>query len=96
MSDEELVIHARNWEAASFMRHPYMYNRAAEAMARPHPGADPGAVGGQRPVVTPITAGAYSRLIPRGAACEIIDEAGHHPGSSSPTLRRARRRLLRE
>ena len=84
MSDEELVVHARNWEALClYAWHPYMYNpqlkhwlgriRVPTLMLW---GASDG-------VVTPDYGRAYSRLIP-GARFELVDEAGHHPELEQP------------
>jgi len=84
MTDEELVIHARNWEALClYAWHPYMYNpqlkhwlgriRVPTLMLW---GAGDG-------VVNPDYGRAYSRLIP-GARFELIEEAGHHPELEQP------------
>jgi pimeloyl-ACP methyl ester carboxylesterase len=84
MSDEELVIHARNWEALClYAWHPYMYNpqlkhwlgriRVPTLMLW---GASDG-------VVSPDYGRAYSRLIP-GARFEVIAEAGHRPELEQP------------
>jgi pimeloyl-ACP methyl ester carboxylesterase len=84
MSDEELVVHARNWEALClYAWHPYMYNpqlkhwlgriRVPTLMLW---GASDG-------VVSPDYGSAYSRLIP-GARFEVIEEAGHHPELEQP------------
>ena len=79
MSDEALVIHARNREALClYAWHPYMYNpqlpRWLDRTAVPTQlvwGASDG-------VVTPDYGRAYSRLIP-GSRFTLIEGAGHHP-----------------
>ena len=49
MSDDELVVRARNWEALCLYGwHPYMYNPQLKRWLAPHRGADPGAVGRER------------------------------------------------
>jgi pimeloyl-ACP methyl ester carboxylesterase len=84
MTDDELVIHARNWEALClYAWHPYMYNpqlkhwlgriRVPTLMLW---GASDG-------VVSPDYGHAYSRLIP-GVRFEVIEEAGHHPELEQP------------
>ena len=84
MSDDELVVHARNWEALCLYGwHPYMYNprlkRWLHRITRPSLvlwGASDG-------IVTPSVGRAYSALIP-GARFELIAEAGHHPEIEQP------------
>ena len=79
MSDEALVVHARNREALClYAWHPYMYNpqlpRWLGRIAVPTQlvwGASDG-------VVTPDYGRAYSRLIP-GSRFTLIEGAGHHP-----------------
>ena len=84
MSDDELVVRARNWEALCLYGwHPYMYNpqlkRWLHRITRPTLvlwGAGDG-------IVTPSYGRAYSALIP-GARFELIAEAGHHPEIEQP------------
>ncbi len=84
MSDDELVVRARNWEALCLYGwHPYMYNpqlkRWLHRITRPTLvlwGASDG-------IVTPSYGRAYSALIP-GARFELIAEAGHHPEIEQP------------
>jgi len=84
MSDEALVVHARNREALClYAWHPYMYNpqlpRWLDRTAVPTQlvwGASDG-------VVTPDYGRAYSRLIP-GSRFTLIEGAGHHPEIEQP------------
>jgi pimeloyl-ACP methyl ester carboxylesterase len=84
MSDEALVVHARNREALClYAWHPYMYNpqlpRWLGRISVPTLlvwGASDG-------VVTPDYGRAYSRLIP-GSRFELIVQAGHHPEIEQP------------
>jgi len=84
MSDEALVIYARNREALClYAWHPYMYNpqlpRWLSRIAVPTLlvwGASDG-------VVTPDYGRAYSRLIP-GSRLALIEGAGHHPEIEQP------------
>jgi pimeloyl-ACP methyl ester carboxylesterase len=84
MSDEELVIHARNWNALCLYGwHPYMYNPQLNRwLARI---AVPTLVlwGASDGVVTPSYGKAYSGLIP-GARFALIEAAGHHPEIERP------------
>jgi pimeloyl-ACP methyl ester carboxylesterase len=84
MSDDELVIHARNWEALClYAWHPYMYNPQLKQWL--------GCIrvptlvlwGESDRVVTPQYGRAYAGLIP-GARFEVIAEAGHHPEIEQP------------
>jgi pimeloyl-ACP methyl ester carboxylesterase len=84
MSDDELVVHARNWDALClYAWHPYMYN--------PQLGRWLGRIrvptlvlwGGSDGIVSPAYGRAYSALIPR-ARFEVIDGAGHHPELERP------------
>jgi pimeloyl-ACP methyl ester carboxylesterase len=84
MSDDELIIHARNWEALClYAWHPYMYNpQLKQWLGRIRV---PTLVlwGESDRVVTPEYGRAYSGLIP-GARFEVIAEAGHHPEIEQP------------
>jgi len=84
MSDEELVIHARNWEALClYAWHPFMYNPQLKQWLGRVRVPTLMLWGDSDRVVTPDYGRAYSRLIP-GARFEIIDEAGHHPELEQP------------
>ncbi len=84
MSDEALVVRARNWESLSLYGwHPYMYNpqlkRWLRRISRPTLvlwGASDG-------IVQPSYGRAYSELIP-GSRFELIDAAGHYPEVEQP------------
>ena len=84
MTDEALVIRARNWEAlCRYGWHPYMHNpqlkRWLGCIAAPTLvlwGAADG-------IVAPAYGEAYASLIP-GAHFESIAEAGHHPEIEQP------------
>jgi len=84
MSDEALVVYARNREALCvYAWHPYMYNpQLPRWLARI---TVPALVlwGASDRVVTPDYGRAYSRLIP-GSRFELIDDAGHHPEVEQP------------
>ena len=84
MTDEELVVHARNWESLClYAWQPLLYNpqlkhwlgriRAPTLMLW---GASDG-------VVSPDYGRAYAGLIP-GARFELIEAAGHHPEQEQP------------
>jgi pimeloyl-ACP methyl ester carboxylesterase len=84
MSDEELVIHARNWEALClYAWHPYMYNPQLKRWLGHIRVPTLMLWGAGDRVVTPDYGRAYSRLIP-GTRFEIIEEAGHHPEIEQP------------
>jgi pimeloyl-ACP methyl ester carboxylesterase len=84
MSDEELVIHARNWEALClYAWHPYMYNPQLKRWLGRIRVPTLMLWGAGDRVVTPDYGRAYSRLIP-GARFEVIEEAGHHPELEQP------------
>ena len=84
MSDEALVVHARNREALClYAWHPYMYNpqlpRWLGRITVPSLvlwGAGDG-------VVSPDYGRAYAKLIP-GSRFELIERAGHHPEIEQP------------
>ena len=84
MSDAELVVRARNWDALCLYGwHPYMYNpqlrRWLSRIAAPTLvlwGASDG-------IVRPEYGRAYSALIP-GSRFELIEGAGHHPEIEQP------------
>ena len=84
MSDEELVVHARNWEALClYAWHPFMYNpQLKHWLGRIR---IPTLVlwGASDRVVTPDYGRAYAGLIP-GARFDLIEGAGHHPEVEQP------------
>ena len=84
MSDEALVVHARNREALClYAWRPYMYNpQLPRWLARI---AVPTLLvwGASDRVVTPDYGRAYSRLIP-GSHLAVIEGAGHHPEIEQP------------
>ncbi|HEY4908688.1 MAG TPA: alpha/beta hydrolase [Methylomirabilota bacterium] len=84
MSDEELVLRARNWEAlALYGWHPYMYNPQLKRWL--HRIGVPTLVlwGASDGIVKPSYGRAYSALIP-GSRFELIEGAGHHPEIEQP------------
>jgi pimeloyl-ACP methyl ester carboxylesterase len=84
MSDDELVVRARNWEALCLYGwHPYMYNPQLKRWL--HRITVPTLVlwGASDGIVPPSYGRAYSALIP-GARFELIAEAGHHPEIEQP------------
>lgn len=84
MADEDIVIHAQNWEALCLYGwYPYMYSpqlkRWLHRITRPTLvlwGASDG-------IVQPSYGRAYSALIP-GARFELIPAAGHYPEIEQP------------
>lgn len=84
MTDEELVIHARNWESLClYAWHPLLYNpQLNQWLGRIRLptlvlwGASDG-------VVSPDYGRAYAGLVP-GARFELIEAAGHHPEQEQP------------
>jgi pimeloyl-ACP methyl ester carboxylesterase len=84
MSDEALVIYARNREALClYAWHPYMYNpQLPRWLARINV---PTLLlwGESDRVVTPDYGRAYNRLIP-GSRFELIEAAGHYPEIEQP------------
>jgi len=84
MSDEELVVHARNWEALClYAWHPYMYNPQLKHWLGRIRVPTLMLWGASDQVVSADYGRAYSRLIP-GARFELIEEAGHHPEVEQP------------
>lgn len=86
MSDDELVVHARNWESLCLYGwQPYMYNpqlkRWLRRISRPTLvlwGASDG-------IVSPAYGRAYSEWIPE-SRFELIDAAGHYPEIEQPEV----------
>jgi pimeloyl-ACP methyl ester carboxylesterase len=84
MTDEELVIHARNWEALClYAWHPYMYNPQLKHWLGRISVPTLMLWGAGDGVVTPDYGRAYAGLI-RGAEFKLIDGAGHHPEQEQP------------
>lgn len=84
MSDEELVIHARNREALClFAWHPCLYNPQLKNWLGRIRVPTLVLWGASDRVVTPDYGRAYAGLIP-GARFELIPEAGHHPELEQP------------
>ena len=84
MTDDELIIHARNWELLClYAWHPYMYNpQLKQWLGRirvPSSCCGAPATGSS----TPDYGRGYSKLIP-GARFELIEAAGHHPEIEQP------------
>jgi pimeloyl-ACP methyl ester carboxylesterase len=86
MSDDELVVHARNRDALClYAWHPCLYNPQLKRwLARI---MVPTLVlwGGSDGIVTPTYGRAYSALIP-GSRFELIAESGHHPEIEQPAV----------
>jgi pimeloyl-ACP methyl ester carboxylesterase len=84
MTDEELVVRARNWDALCLYGwHPYMHDpQLRRWLARI---AVPALVlwGASDGIVTPAYGRAYSDLIP-GSRFHLIERAGHHPEIEQP------------
>jgi len=86
MSDDELVMRARNWESlCRYGWHPYMYNPQLKRWLRRI--AMPTLVlwGASDGIVQPSYGRAYSEFIP-GSQFELIAQAGHHPEIEQPEV----------
>src|SRR5580658_4294425 len=84
MTDEELVIHAKNWEALClYAWHPYMYNPQLKQWLGRISVPTLMLWGDQDGVVTPDYGRAYAKLI-HGAEFRPIEAAGHHPQEEQP------------
>ena len=84
MSDDELIIHARNWESLClYAWHPYMYNPQLKHWLGRIQVPTLMLWGAGDRVVTPEYGRAYAALIP-GARFEVIEAAGHHPELEQP------------
>jgi pimeloyl-ACP methyl ester carboxylesterase len=84
MSDEALVVYARNHEALClYAWHPYMYNPQLPRWLGRIKVPTLLLWGDSDRVVTPDYGRAYSRLIP-GSRFELIEGAGHHPEIEQP------------
>ena len=86
MSDEALVVYARNREALCvYAWHPYMYNPQLPRSLGRIKVPTLLVWGGSDRVVTPDYGRAYSRLFP-GSRFELIEGAGHHPEIEQPDI----------
>jgi pimeloyl-ACP methyl ester carboxylesterase len=84
MSDEALVVYARNREALClYAWHPYMYNPQLPRWLGRIKAPTLLLWGESDRVVTPDYGRAYARLIP-GSRFELIEGAGHHPEIEQP------------
>jgi pimeloyl-ACP methyl ester carboxylesterase len=84
MSDEALVVHARNREALClYAWRPYMYNPQLPRWLGRIKVPTLLVWGASDRVVTPDYGRAYSRLIP-GSRFALIEGAGHHPEIEQP------------
>ena len=84
MSDEELVIHARNRDALClYAWHPCLYNPQLKQWLGRIKAPTLLLWGASDGIVTPEYGRAYSGLIP-GARFELIEAAGHHPELEQP------------
>ena len=84
MSDEELVVHARNWESLClYAWHPLLYNPQLKHWLGRIKVPTLVLWGDCDGVVKPDYGRAYAGLIP-GARFELIDSAGHHPELEQP------------
>jgi pimeloyl-ACP methyl ester carboxylesterase len=84
MSDDELVVRARNWEALCLYGwHPYMYNPQLKRWLRRITRPTLVLWGASDGIVRPSYGRAYSALIP-SARFDLIAEAGHHPEIEQP------------
>ena len=84
MSDDELVVRHRNWEALCLYGwHPYMHNPRLRRWLRRI--AVPTLVlwGASDRIVAPAYGRAYADSIP-GSRFEVIEGAGHHPEIEQP------------
>ena len=86
MSDEALVVYARNREALClYAWHPYMYNPQLPRWLGRIKATTLLLWGESDRVVTPDYGSAYARLIP-GSRFELIEAAGHHPEIEQPEV----------
>jgi pimeloyl-ACP methyl ester carboxylesterase len=84
MSDDELVIHARNWESLClYAWHPLLYNPQLKPWLARIKVPTLLLWGESDRIVTPDYGCAYSGLIP-GSRFETIAAAGHHPELEQP------------
>jgi pimeloyl-ACP methyl ester carboxylesterase len=86
MTDAELVVRARNWDALSLYGwHPYMHNPRLAYWLRRIDVPTLVLWGASDGIVTPDYGRAYAGLIP-GARFTLIEQAGHHPEIEQPEV----------
>ncbi|MDH3598836.1 MAG: alpha/beta hydrolase [Candidatus Tectomicrobia bacterium] len=86
MSDDELVVRARNWESLCLYGwHPYMYSPQLKRWLRRITMPTLVLWGASDGIVMPSYGRAYSECIP-GSRFELIAEAGHHPEIEQPDV----------
>ena len=84
MTDEELVIHARNWESLClYAWHPYMHNPQLKQWLGRISAPTLVLWGDHDGIVTPDYGRAYAQFI-SGAEFRLIESAGHHPEQEQP------------
>jgi len=84
LSDDELVIRARNWESLCLYGwNPYMYNPQLKRWLRRNTVPTLVMWGASDGIVKPSYGRAFSELIP-GSRFELIERAGHHPETEQP------------
>ena len=84
MSDEALILRARNWEAlCRYGWHPYMHNPQLKRWLGCVKAQTLVLWGASDAIVAPEYGRAYAACIP-GAAFELIADAGHHPEIEQP------------
>src|SRR5262249_17051540 len=84
MSDDELVIHARNWESLClYAWHPLLYNPQLKHWLGRIRTQSLVLWGESDRIVTPDYGRSYPGLNP-GPRFELIKEAGHHPEQEQP------------
>ena len=84
MTDDELVVHARNWDALClYAWHPYMFNPQLKRWLGRISAPTLMLWGDSDGIVTPDYGRAYAALIP-GTEFALIEAAGHHPEQEQP------------
>ena len=84
MTDDELVIHARNWESLClYAWHPLLFNPQLKHWLGRIRVPTLVLWGDGDGIVSPEYGRAYSGLIP-GSRFELIERAGHHPEQEQP------------
>ena len=84
MTDEELVIHARNWESLClYAWHPLLFNPQLKHWLGRIGVPTLVLWGDSDGIVSPEYGRAYSKLIP-GSRLELVERAGHHPEQEQP------------
>jgi pimeloyl-ACP methyl ester carboxylesterase len=84
MTDEELIVHARNWESLClYAWHPLLYNPQLKHWLGRIRVPTLVLWGDSDGIVSPDYGRAYSGLIP-GSRFELIERAGHHPELEQP------------